>query len=188
MAACDSLALLRASYARASLVIRSGLARGLRGGAGCDCGRGGRRPPGRGGRGEERPPGPRVLPGERDQLAQREHRGPGEFVAAVECRPGVERVGERLRDVADEYRLETRVRASQCHQRQPGLQAGEQVQERVVRPEHDRRPEDRPVEGARFAHRALAGCLRAQVHRRQRTRAARLHPQRRHVHLSLQHI
>src|SRR5712671_3856762 len=99
------------------------------------------------------------------QLAETEDLWPAELVGRARPGRALDRGQEGRRHVAGEDRLEARVAAAD--QRQSGQEAGEGgelVEEVVVRPEHDRGPEDRRAR-RRGARRLLARRLRARVGR-----------------------
>ena len=99
------------------------------------------------------------------QLAEALHLGPAELVDRAVLRPSADGARNRLRDVADEHRLEFRLAAADQRQRgRHPRERREAVEEIVLRAEHDRGAQDRRVRHGR-EHRGLALRLAARVER-----------------------
>ena len=84
-----------------------------------------------------------------DQLAERVDAGSGELIALPDGFAALECIDKGLRDIIDVNRLKAGVRSRKRHDGREPLQRAKQVEEPILGAEHDRRPQDRPVEIAR---------------------------------------
>jgi len=97
------------------------------------------------------------------QLAEGVHRGPAELVGLPARRRILDCLHNGVRHIAHEHRLEARVAAAdQRQRRQEARQIGEAIEEFVLRPEQQRRPQDGSLR-KHLAHAPLAFRLAACV-------------------------
>ena len=81
-----------------------------------------------------------------NQLSQRVLARPAQRISLAVCRVVGERSDERVGDIVDKHRRKPGIRAGERNDGQPPLQLGEQIEERVLASENDRRLKNGPTQ------------------------------------------